>query len=528
MLNFNLFKCFFSLCLLTLIIFSCSRVKENEIQLKASGYIEDKNFSELDFKSLCDDIEKSEDKASNELKTGGKADPNKITAFIEKIAKHEEIQLTSLWKPNTANDNPLKFNYNVYIENSGSMDGYVTGTSEFKNDIYNFLADLHLDELKDSLNLYYINKDLLPQKNNAADDDLQDFIVRLNPQTFQEKGGNRVTSDFSEMLGDVLDKIDNKNVGILISDFVFSPGKKDATEFLNTQQNTIKIKFGDKIKNLDLSIAVFQLESEFNGAYYNKFDSPIPLNGVKRPYYVWVMGTSNQIQKMYRENLFEFQKHYKNRWIIESPNSANQTNTIFDIDYSKRTGEFNKETLLKDKKKGKWTIADAKYRKRNDEKEFQFTVNVDFRNSMQNIEYFSDPSIYEVDNPNYKLTVKAIDEFELKKNFSHQLTFTTNQLKNESVKLGINKFNTPNWVKELSSTDDRNILTDSIQQKKTYGFNYLIEGMRDGFDTDFKNTKSDFEVEIKTKQASYKWVWLILFLVAIVVTFLIVLRKYRK
>ena len=166
MLNFNLFKCFFSLCLLTLIIFSCSRVKENEIQLKASGYIEDKNFSELDFKSLCDDIEKSEDKVSNELKTGGKPDPNKITAFIEKIAKHEEIQLTSLWKPNTANDNPLKFNYNVYIENSGSMDGYVTGTSEFKNDIYNFLADLHLDELKDSLNLYYINKDLLPQKNS--------------------------------------------------------------------------------------------------------------------------------------------------------------------------------------------------------------------------------------------------------------------------------------------------------------------------------------------------------------------------
>ena len=72
------------------------------------------------------------------------------------------------------------------------------------------------------------------------------------------------------------------------------------------------------------------------------------------------------------------------------------------------------------------------------------------------------------------------------------------------------------------------MLRDSLEQKKTYGFNYLIEGMRDGFDTDSKNTKPDFEVEIKIKQASYNWVWVILFLVAIVVTFLIVVRKYRK
>lgn len=523
----NYIKSLLILVSCTAISLSCSRSKENQIERKAISFIEDKNFSEDDYKQFYNFLEKSKEKKSDDLKTDGKPDPNKIKAFIEKSAKEKEIQLTSTWKPSTANENPLKFNYNVYIENSGSMDGYVTGTSEFKNDIYNFLADLHLDELKDSLNLFYINKDLLPQKNNAADDDLKDFIERLNPQTFQEKGGNRVTSDFSEMLGDVLDKIDNKNVGILISDFVFSPGDKDATNYLNNQQNSIKVKFGDKIKKLDLSIAIFQLESEFNGTYYNKFDSPIPLNGVKRPYYVWVMGTSNQIQKMYRENLFEFQKHYKNRWIIESLNSANQTKTIFDIDYSKRTGEFNKETLLKDKKNGKWTIADAEYPKRKDEKEFQFTLNVDFRNSMQNIEYFSDPSIYEVDNPSYKLTVKAIDQFELKKNFSHQLTFTTNQLKNESLKLAINKFKTPNWVKELSSTDDRNILTDSIQQKKTFGFSYLIEGIKDGFAFNSKS-KTDFEVEIKIKQTSYKWVWLVLFLVAIVVTFLIVLRKYKK
>jgi hypothetical protein len=200
----------------------------------------------------------------------------------------------------------------------------------------------------------------------------------------------------------------------------------------------------------------------------------------------------------------------------------------FDIYYKERIGEFNKEILSNDKKKGKWTIADAEYPKRTDEATFEFTVNANFRDNLQNIEYFSDPAIYEVDNPNYKLSVKPIDDFDLKKSFSHQLKFTTTKLKSGSVNLTINKFKAPSWVKNISSSNDSNILRDTLEQNKTYGFNYLIEGMRDGFDTDSKNKKSDFEVEIKTKQTSYKWVWLLLFIVAIVVTFFIVLRKYRK
>ena len=530
MLNFNLFKCFFSLCLLTLIIFSCSRVKENEIQLKASGYIEDKNFSELDFKSLCDDIEKSEDKVSNELKTGGKADPNKIESFIEKIAKEKKIQLSNFWKPNSENKNINKFNYNVYLENSASMDGYVNGTSQFKNDIYNFLADLRLDDAKDSLNLFYINRSLIPQKNNAADDDLKDFIERLSPETFQSKGGDRAVSDMASLIGEVLDKVDKKNVGILISDFVFSPGKNtDAVNCLINQQTAIKMKFGGKLKKNELSVAIFQLESEFVGKYYDKSDSVIPLNGIIRPYYVWVIGTPDQIQKMYNENLFEFQNHVKNRWIIESANSNNQLNDAFEIEYKDRIGEFNKEILLKDKKNGKWTIADAEFRKGKDEKVFQFTVNANFTTGHQNLEYFSDPSIYSIDNPNYKLTsVDIIKDFELKKNFSHQLKFTTTQLKSEKINLTIKKFNLPIWVNNISSTNDSNILKDSTEQKKTFGYKYLIEGMKDGFDIDSKSKRPVLEVEIRIKQASYNWVWVILFLVAIVVTFLIVVRKYRK
>jgi hypothetical protein len=101
-------------------------------------------------------------------------------------------------------------------------------------------------------------------------------------------------------------------------------------------------------------------------------------------------------------------------------------------------------------------------------------------------------------------------------------------LKSEKINLTIKKFNLPIWVNNISSTNDSNILKDSTEQKKTFGYKYLIEGMKDGFDIDSKSKRPVLEVEIRIKQPSYKWVWLILFIVAIVVTFFIVLRKYRK
>ena len=87
--------------------------------------------------------------------------------------------------------------YNVFIENSMSMDGYVRGNSDFKNAIYGFLSDVLLktNGLADSMNLFYINSKLLPFR-----PDLTDFIEKLSPSTFSERGGERGTSDIHNVL----------------------------------------------------------------------------------------------------------------------------------------------------------------------------------------------------------------------------------------------------------------------------------------------------------------------------------------
>ena len=46
---------------------------------------------------------------------------------------------------------------NVYIENSGSMDGYVKVQNEFEQIVYNYLVDLKKIRIAKELNLYYIN-----------------------------------------------------------------------------------------------------------------------------------------------------------------------------------------------------------------------------------------------------------------------------------------------------------------------------------------------------------------------------------
>ncbi|MDR3093329.1 MAG: hypothetical protein LBU62_01635, partial [Bacteroidales bacterium] len=84
---------------------------------------------------------------------------------------------------------------NVYIENSGSMDGYVKGVTEFENAVYNYLSDIMISGVSDSLNLFYINSEIIKYGSDIAD-----FIEKLEPTTFKARGGNRGTSDIANVM----------------------------------------------------------------------------------------------------------------------------------------------------------------------------------------------------------------------------------------------------------------------------------------------------------------------------------------
>jgi hypothetical protein len=333
------------------------------------------------------------------------------------------------------------FNINVYLENSASMDGYVKGVTEFETAIYNLLGDFKISGLCDSLNLNYINKTIPYKKQNALPADIQDFIEKLEPSDFKQSGGDRSVSDLKNILSTVLKTVNDKNAAVLISDFVFSPGKNaNAQDYLNNQGVGIKIDFAEKLKDFDLSAVVIQLQSNFDGLYYDKTDKPLSFKG-KRPYYVWIFGSTQQISSILNKKVLDNIKGgYSNRLVLQSIKEISEPN--YKILYSPKIGSFSAKQL------NAKIISDASASKDNQNKGlFGFNVAVDFSNSLQDANYFLDTNNYILSNRKYQLKVETITD----KNdaslsgFTHLLKLQTSELRDEVLKIDL-VGKTPSWV----------------------------------------------------------------------------------
>jgi len=191
----------------------------------------------------------------------------------------------------------IKPTVNVYIENSGSMDGYVKGVTEFEQAIYNYLTDIKISQFSDSLNLFYINSEIIPQGS-----DISDFIEKLEPTNFKIKGGSRGTTDISNLLKSVLTETSSNEIAILVTDGIFSPGLgKDAEQYLVNQQIGIKSNMANYLKRYPNSaVVIYQLLSKFDGWYYNREDSKIKIKE-QRPYYIWIIGETDLLNELIRK-----------------------------------------------------------------------------------------------------------------------------------------------------------------------------------------------------------------------------------
>uniref|UniRef100_UPI004048512C hypothetical protein n=1 Tax=Mariniflexile sp. TaxID=1979402 RepID=UPI004048512C len=455
----------------------------------------DKRIDQKEFESLLEDISASDERGLAQFKNeNGTIENAKVLSYLLKYYSAKNLNLTEsdIWQPESKE--PLKeFNINVYLENSASMDGYVTGVTEFETAIYNLLGDFKISKVCDSLNLNYINNSIPFSKKNALPADIQDFIEKLEPSTFRQKGGDRSVSDLKNIINTVLKTVNDQNASVLISDFVFSPGKSvNAQDYLNNQGVGIKIDFAEKIKEFDLSAVIIQLESNFEGTYYDKTNNPIPFKG-KRPYYIWIFGSNQQISEILDKKILDNIKGgYLNRMVLQSEKEQSQPN--YKILSSPKIGDFSR-TELNNK-----IIADASLSKNNQNKGFfGFNLAVDFSNSIQDPSYFLDTTNYVISNSSYLLEVEPISN----KNdpslsgFTHLIKVKTTDLRNETLEIQVIG-QTPNWVFNSSSIDDSNILNDISEQQKTFGLQYLIEGVSDAFyPKSSSNTITTFNITIK-------------------------------
>jgi len=444
----------------------------------AADFAIDKHIDKKEYEMLLSIISTSDNEHFKIFKSNGKIDDGKVISYLLKYYNAKKIAITSddIWKPVLA-EKTKKFNVNVFLENSASMDGYVKGVTEFETAIYNLLGDFRISHVCDSLNLNYINKGIPYAKKNALSPDIKDFIEKLEPSTFRERGGDRSTSDLKNILNTVLKSVDKNNASVLISDFVFSPGNKaNAQDYLNNQSVGIKIDFAEKLDNFDLSVVIIQLESNFDGMYYDKTDNPISLK-CKRPYYIWIIGSNAQIKAILDKKILDnIRGGYHNRIVMQSLHGQKELPN-FKILYRPRIGEFNSKSL------DKGIILDAEQSNMNGESRvFGFKVAVDFSKSLQDRQFFTDVSNYELSNKKYSLKVEAISDpnnVSLRE-FTHVLSLQTNDLTEETIKINV-VGKIPGWVHNSTSDDDSAIASDQKEKAKTFGFKHLIDGVCDAF-----------------------------------------------
>lgn len=385
----------------------------------------------------------------------------------------------------SAEFNPI---INVYIENSGSMDGYVKGQTEFEHIVYNYLVDLknltdskYLVNSKPSkvikeLNLNYINSQILPQH-----DDVKDFIDKLEPNSFKAKGGDRGSSDISTMIKEILAETNDSTISIFISDCIFSPGRgKDAGDYLNNQQVGIKECLGNYIfDHPQCAVVGYRCMSEFDGYCYDKNDAGKYYKG-SRPFYIWLFGGQGAINRL----RIEMQKNNKPLKGVENTFVAfvgepRVPDSLYAVKI--KSGNFD---LDKDDPKHSIKNLNADKGGR-----IRFSVEVNYAPLILSDDYLCNTDHYELSDPKFELvSVERINEF---KKYSHILTFETKQVHPSCLEIILKK-DTLTWPQQCND-DDGNEITDA-NADKTFGIKYMIDGIFEAFSSRNYYTKMTINI----------------------------------
>jgi hypothetical protein len=410
---------------------------------------------------------------------------NLITFFA---SKKLEISPDKIYSPvnSTKISEVSKFNVNVFLENSASMDGYVQGRTDFEAAIFNLLVKIKRDSFCDSLNLNYINDNVLKWAPV-----IEDFIDRLEPETFRRRGGNRSTSDLSKVIKTVANSVNKQNASLLISDFVFSPGgQRNASPYLSGQSSEIELSISEILKNINLSVVVLHLESKFNGQYYDLSDQPHNYDG-RRPYYIWVIGTDEQVKQILASNILDnIQGGVQHKLVFYNVGEPKKID--FKIARSPKIGTFEVPNG------GSGPIVSASYDDNRNKGVFGFAFYANFNNEMQNSSFYLDKNNYKW-NKNYELEISTIsDPNDLATSgYTHMFKVETKELKSETFTLEVIG-KTPDWVNSISSENDSGINPGNDQASKTYGFKYLIDGVSEAFYPNNKiNITNKLEITIK-------------------------------
>ena len=329
---------------------------------------------------------------------------------------------------------------NIYVENSGSMNGYMCNGSNLKDAVYDYASDLKKHTTK--CNLFYVNSQIIPCKES-----LDDYIKNLTPSSFAKAGGNLKDTDLRSIFKLIMSKHEKNTVSVFVSDCILDI-PESATDFFGNCQVSIKNTFNEAIeKHPDLGVEIVKLQSKFDG-YWFCGKNKQKLDNVKRPYYIWIIGDKNILAML-----------------NEKVPVANIIGGIDDY-----CAYSTSQPIPFDIEKKRYAV--------NHSDKINVEVLADLRPSLQEENLLENVYQYSAENPVLTKVIHVKPIFIPGSNYSHVIYLELSSpqtLKTASITLSYPEM--AQWVK--LANDSTGVYSNSID--KTTGIQYLIKGVADAY-----------------------------------------------
>lgn len=362
-------------------------------------------------------------------------------------------------KPNVPNCNLQKHtapdvNYSIYIENSGSMAGYLSNTSDFKKVLVNFVSDIPA-QLKKEPQLFLVNGHVCPFQ-KQSNTSLVKGIMILSPTTLKNLCPSAGSSSLLPQIIDSCTTKMDKKISILVSDCIFS----DKIGGPALAEAELKVFMAKKLQiEGDISTVVIKYNSIFSGLYYAESNGgkPLKVNNINRPYYLLIFGKKENLAALLQKIDFKSYPGFEASYCLSANDPKDNAFAIMTLKNKKGSFEYLKPPCL-------MRISEA----RGDKGVFQFSFNADF----SRLGYLDD---YLMDTRNY-IVNDGFSVVDISKTGGYNITLRTDHLlPHHSLRLLI-KYDIPSWIIYTGNEND-NSPKDSMQQHQTFGFKQLMSGI---------------------------------------------------
>lgn len=348
----------------------------------------------------------------------------------------------------------------LFLENSGSMDGYVQPVnSQMKTDLNALISNISCD----SLSLNYINSSIIPIKAKRV----SDFVEGLSVQSFRQGGGQRSSTSLQELLRTVYDNTATGEVSILVSDMILDLRSGQSPESVSIN---IETDLRQQLERRpDWSIVLWRMNADYEGKYYHSSGvKPVSLSGVKRPYYIIFVGDRQDLRSILGEGrLPQNMPLWRNRLHSLSLEPAYEA-VRYHISPVATLGEIQ----LDPQDRSSHTIAEAERGTSPDGKQgLAFELVVDRPTLLQSTSSLLDASRYTLKPSSYRIEQVRED----KQGKSIIIRLGGDAVVRGEVSLHYMQ-TIPSWLSSVHSEQNNDIRAEGAMEQ-TYGIRYILEGL---------------------------------------------------